>query len=441
MATILDGLQQGFGLKEQYLKNKMLKDEQQAYPDFLQSRNDLQRSNAGLAGVKLQYAPQMTQAELKKAQLENQYYAPNIMADIGYKRAQTGLANQQIKYTPLEMLIKAQGASQSASRFGGAYQLAKSLEAMSAPAREMWIANNQDQYNQMLADLANKQNTNMITPDIINKFIPGAVPASAPAGNASMPAGGLAGTANPQPAQLQQAPMQAAPQAPGGMAGNPQPPMQAAPPPGQFAPSTPDQVNQVKLANQMSANKALTTNATQRQLEGAIQVENIVNDPKIQQQVKDAAQYAGAMGKGSAAIDALSQTNPKAYENYVALKDQTMPLLFNRIKTLDQMGGTDTQREELMGLYKKAMDSATSNPAQFITQFNNLTSTLDTIAQSVQKSATPIAPVNRLEGVKAIPEKGASNQGMVTVIAPNGMAGQIPADKVDAALKKGFKRG
>jgi hypothetical protein len=330
----------------------------------------------------LNYAPQMSQADLAYKQAQ-----PGLIrAQTGEANAQTGLIGQQTKYYGMDELIKAQQANQSSSRFGPAYQLAKSLSSMPAATRATWIANNQDAYNQMVTDIANgnNQNQSFLTPQIMQQYFPGAMQQQPQQPQQQ---------ANPQ---MQQVPQQMQPPA------QPQMPGAQMQQPGRFAMPTPAQNAQTQQASQMSANQYLTTAATRRQMEGAMQVENIVNDPRIQTQVVNAAQYAGAVGKGSQAISALSQTNPKAYEDYLSLKNQTMPLLENRIKTLDQMGGTDKQREELQGLYNKTMDSLASNSSQFVGQFNELTKTLDTVAKSVQKSATPIFDVNRLNGSNQI---------------------------------------
>lgn len=336
-----------------------------------QSQLQAQQLANALQQNTLKYAPQMSQADLAIKQAQ-----PGLInAQTGETRAripllgaQTSLTNEQAQYLPLETLIKAQQANQSSNRFGQSYQLAKTLSEMSPAARSTWIANNQSSYNEMLANIANGKNNqeSFITPQIMQKYFPGLQ--SQQSGNQ----------------QMQQAPQQ--------MPGTQ---MQQ---PGLFAAPTPEQNEQTKLASEMSANQYLTTAATRRQMEGALQVENIVNDPRIQTQVINAAQYAGVMGKGSKAIAALSQTNPKAYEDYISLTQQTMPLLENRIKTLDQMGATDSQRKTLEDMFNKTSDSLTSNSDQFVTQFNALTKTLDTVAQSVQKSSTPVFDVNRLSG-------------------------------------------
>lgn len=390
------------------------------------------------------YAGQMAQQELQKAQLANETSGVNLQylpqdyqtqfalrgAQTGEAGAQTGLINQQAKYLPLDTLIKAQNANQSSDRFGKYYQLAKSLQSMPTAARATWIAQNQDSYNQMLTTLGNGNvQQSYLTPQIMQKFFPEMQ------GQPQAPQQPNQGAMAQQPQWMQQQSAQAMPakQQPQVM---PQRPYFVAP--------TAQQNSQVALANQMSANKALTTNATQRQMEGAIQVEGIMNDPKFQQQVLDASNYAGALRKGQAAIDALSQSNPNAYENYLAFKNQTMVLLESRIKTLDQMGATDKQREDLENLHASALNSLTSNPDQFVTQMNKLKQTLDTISHSVQKSASPISPVNRLQDFQDIGSGNNNptyfNTDRVNVVSSDGKKGTIPANQLQAALKAGYKQ-
>lgn len=373
-----------------------------------------------LAKAQLPYAAPSAQAQLQAQQLANALkqndlnYAPQMsQADLAYKqaqtpylRAQTGLVDQQSKYYPFDELIKAQAANQSSSRFGQAYQLRQTLLAMPAPTRAAWIAENQDAYNQMTADLANGQGKqqSLITPAILEQYFPGASQQQPDSTGNNLQQVLQQTGSSPVPNYLTRT----------GQSIQTQQPIVK---PGAFAQPTQELNDLTRKASIMAANKDLTTAATRRQVEGAIQVEGIVNDPRIQQQVVNAAQYAGAAGKGQAALDALSQTNPQAYEDYRSLRYQTMPLLQNRIKTLDQMGGTDKQREELQGLYDKAMDSMTSNPEQFITQFNALTKTLDTIAKAAQTSANPIFDVNRLQGNQQIPQPG-MQQALAPAVAP-----------------------
>lgn len=359
-----------------------------------------------LLGIQKQYMPQMQEAEigLKKGQeFENLGRGQNYFAEasIAPNRgrlydAQAGHFNALTSLAPQELDLKRQQLEQQKNRFGDAYNFSRVVNSLPAEVRAQVISQNPEAFANMVSTFG-------------NAAMQGAYPAqSQNALNAMPPQNG--GT--PQNALL-----------------NPQ----TSP----FAAPTPQQIADLQKTAQMYTNKKLTTGATQRQMEGAIQVESILNDPTIKQQAIDASQYAGAARKGAAALDALSQQNPAAYENYLAFKNQTMVLLQNRIKTLDQMGATDKQREELMGLYNKTMDSLASNPQQFITQFNKLGKTLDTIGRSVQKSASPIANVDRLEGYKPIPEM----DGRVTVTSPDGKTGSIPASQLQEALKAGYKEG
>ncbi len=428
--------------------------------------------------IQNQFAPQMNMQDLQRQQLANQLSQINLQtapqmnqADLAIKLAQPGLigaqANQanaqagylgeETKYVPLDTLIKAQQTAQMGSRFGQAYQLSKSLQSMSPAARDSWIAQNQDSYNDMLTTLGNQSSgaMNFITPGVMNRFFPGMI-----SGQQAAP---MQAQQNPQMQiqnpQAQNNNQSMRPIDTGAMSlstalmnGNYPPqaqqgnqvsspnvaPFVSAP---HFAPSTPDQVAQIKLANQLAANNSLTTAATRKQYEGAIQVEGMMNSTDFQNEAINAAKYAGALGKGKSFADALSQQNPQAYEDYLSFKDQRMVLLANRIKQLDAMGSTDTQRDELHGLYKKTADALTSNPDQFVTQLNNLGKAISDVAESVQKSATPMGGVNRLTGYNQIQNPYSQNNfqqsgNAVTVIDPTGQTHQIDRSRLSDAFKK-----
>ncbi len=351
----------------------------QYMPQQLQSENLSKQLANEMSKISLQYAPQMTQAELAYKQAQTPYLQAQtgaIPSEIALRQAQTGAIPSEIaqrnaqieeikqksQYMPLEMAMKASESQRMNNRFGPAFELSRALSSMPQAERSVWMAQHPEEYNNLIGNLANATAQGggaqgSINPEFINKYIPGAMH--------SVLGGGPAPTVP-------------------------------------FSQATPQNIDQLKTAAAMSANKALTSAATQRQMEGAIQVGGVMNDSELQTRAQDASNYAGAVRKGGAALDALSQTNPAAYENYLAFKNQDMVLLQNRIKQLDGMGATDSQREELHGLYSKTMDSLTSNPAQFITQFNKLGESLDRVAKSVQKSASPVVPINRLEGFKPI---------------------------------------
>lgn len=347
------GLAAGGNLAQQFIQNHFLKNNEE---EHLQKQ---QLANA-LAHIQLQFAPENMQTTMAYKQ-----------AQIPYLHAQTEKTKQATQLAPLNVLIKAQQAAQVGSRFGGAYQMARALQAMSPAARQLWIAQNQSQYNQMIAVLGNQTGANWLTPKILKKYFPQleSIPGETSSSNKALDALDVA---------LNQK--------------------------AHFNSPTANYVQQTQLANQISANNALTSTATRRQYEGALQVEEIFNDKNFQLQAQNAALYAGILGKGKTASTALSQTNPKAYEDYLAFKYQTLPLLESRIKTLDQMGATDTQRQLLENMLGKTANALTSNPRQFIIQLNALGKTLNLVARSVQFSASPLTPTNRIKNFNLIPE-------------------------------------
>lgn len=337
------GFATGQNLYQQWVNNRYLNDQNQ------QALQGQALANA-LTQLKLNLAPQTLQADLAYKQ-----------AQTPYLQANTERLKQETQFLPLDTLIKAQQSAQQGSRFGGAYQLSKALQTMSPAARQLWIAQHQAEYNQMLNDLGDKNSANnFITPNVLQTYFPQ-----------------LSNSNNPQSGAGQRA---------------------------LFSTSTPEEIQKTQLANQISANNALTTAATRRQYEGALQIEGIFNDPSFQTQAQNAALYAGAAGKGKAALSAISQSNPKAYEDYLAFQYQTLPLIESRIKTLDQMGASNAQRQLLENMLGKTANALTSNPKQFIIQLNELGKTLNLVARSVQGSASPLVPMNRVKDFNPIAE-------------------------------------
>lgn len=339
----------------------------------------MQTLNA-LAEIKRQYAPQTAEAdlELKQGQasmipartklLEEQAgHYPFLNA---LNVAQTRHQNVLSDLAPTKVQLERDRLKQSQSRFGAAYQMARMLSSMPPAQRAHWIAQNQGPYAQMLTDISNESVASM-------------------GGGQDMQMSPVQQTNGEVPKNALNMPM--------------------VPNNKQFQAPNEQQIAELKQTGLIAANNSLTDAATKRQFSGAMQVEAIMNDPVIQAQAINASKYAGAARKGKAALDALSQTNPEAYEDYIAFKDSTMVLLQNRIKTLDQMGATDKQREELTGLYTKTMDAFTSNPKQFITQYNKLGRTLAIIGKAVEKSASGVSYLKRLEGFNPIVEENAND--------------------------------
>ena len=325
--------------------------EAQFAPQFYSGRADEMTNRAGLTGVDLSYAPAM-----KKS-------------DLDYRRAQTGLLGEQLRQMPMKSAIDASKLQNSSSRFGKAYQLSRALGALPAPARGAWISENSAAYDQMLADLANSPESqgNQLPPEAQQYFSNVSQEQRQSLIDSGIPGFGAQ--------QLQSALPEASSL--------------------QFQ-ATPASEEKIRTASQIAANRGLTTAATQRQMEGAIQVEELMNDPELNRKAKSASEFAGLIGRGKKSLSELSQTNPEKYEDYISFKNQDMTLILNRIKTLDAMGATNEQRKELNGLYDKTMDSLTSNPKQFMIQFKNLKDSTNRVAKAVEKSANVLDYPSRL---------------------------------------------
>lgn len=394
-------------------------------------KQDLQKQKLAnaLAQIQLQYAPQSEKAKASLLSQQAQYYGPETESGINARNASTDLNKAQLKYMPLEEMLKLYQAQQQTDRFGNAYQLNRALQSLAPASRALWISENSDQYTEMLKTMAdNSTNNNKRTPydDALNKVAKDVfpnMPLQLSGDDIQKLAQGGVGTVPQQSPQMM--PQQQAggfsPIPPGAFQGQQQQPSQMPPQqqpsyqmPPQQQPQTLPMNNPnseaLKKASLLSANNYLTTAATKNQLEGAVQVSSIMNDPGFQERAANAALYAGALGKGKEAITALSQTNPKAYEDFLTFKNADITLVKNRIKTLDKMGATDAQREELNGLFDKTMNSLTSNPQQFVIQLNNLGKAIDTVAKGVQKSAAPLGGVNRIEEYKPIKESEHSDE-------------------------------
>ena len=330
------GLTTGQNLYQQGINNRSLA---QANQQALQGQA---LANA-LAQLKLNLAPQTLEADLAYKQ-----------AQVPYLQANTQKLNQETQLAPLASLIKVQQTNQSGSRFGGAYQLAKALSELSPPVRTAWIAEHQDAYNQMLSNLGNKDNPTLLTPNVVKQFLP-------------VINGNMDNLSLSHPSIS----------------------------PRSFQAPTDTLNEQLKRLGQLQANQYLTTTATRRQAEGGQQLAMMINDPQFNEIVNSASIYAGAAGKGKAFLAQLSQSNPKAYEDYRALKQIYMPLVESAIKRLDQLGASNSQREMLKNMFDKTADEWSANPSQFILQFHNLTHAINLVEKSVNASATPAYNVSR----------------------------------------------
>src|SRR5882762_4879219 len=247
----LNALQQGFNMgilpfkekadmKQQQLANALAQAQLQYYPQQAQSGIDAQKSATNRNNIEAQYLPQ------------------DMQSQINARNAQTGLTNQQTKFLPLDKMIDAINSQRANSRFGNAYQLSKALGSMPQATRDQWIAQHQEEYADMVNTMANQAAQTQGTQggDMLNNAM-----------------------SQYFPNMMQKLPQSSSQQA--NLAANA--------PPGSFT-TTPEQVAQLRNASQISANNSLTTPKTRNQLEGAIQVGSVMNDPGFRQRAMNASQ-------------------------------------------------------------------------------------------------------------------------------------------------------
>lgn len=419
----------------QQIKLKYAPEREEAELAYTQAQLPYLQAQTSEIGLKNKYYPQGIQSEIAKrladiglTNMQTKFYPQNVEADIANKLADAEFRKASTKFMPIEQATHAVDTLRKGSRFGQAYELSTALKNMGTATREAWISQNPDAYMEMVNTLANQslEKKEDFGAQLLNNLLKTAFPQESLTLNANdqnkLRESGIAQPGNiPNISTINQS----------------LPTLPVNPNSKKAFSTNPQQSEELKKSLWLSANKELVTAATRRQMEGAIQVENIMNDPELQRKVINASEYAGAVGKGKVFSDALSQSNPSAYEDYLSLVNHDMVLLQNRIKTLDQMGSTDSQREELHGLYEKTMSSSLSNPKQFIEQFNKLGSAIDRIAKAVKKSASPIGEDNRLEGFKPIK---INQNNMVKIQAVDGKIWSIPKDNIDKAIARGAKR-
>jgi hypothetical protein len=403
-AGIIEALQKGL------LTGSKIKEQRQGA--------DAQKLANALTKINLKNAPAMNEADLQYKQ-----------AQTPYLQAQTNALNTDTNFVPLKNAISAAQVLNSNQRFGQSYQLSLMLKNMPTAARDAWIAHNPEAYTAMMNDMANQGNgggqsnqfspADFLAPVLSQYYRSGNIPMS----GVNNPAAGSTDGLQISPEQIDS------------MSNNPQMAKLGARP--SFS-TSPEQAQQIQKASEISANNALTTTATRNQLEGGIQTHSIMNDPSFIKKAQDAAEYAGALGRGKSVAAAFSQTDPEKYENAMSFRYHDMVLIENRIKSLDKMGTTDSQREELHGLYDKTMNSLTSNKQQFMQQLGLLKESLERVEKAVQKSASPIFNVDRIGFGSDKSMSNNTQQQMVTLDEINGAAKKlgITPDEVKKRLQQ-----
>ena len=304
-------------LLRQQLANQLSRTKNQyAEPMFKEGLSAAKLEN-DISRVKAEYARPQASAELLKQQLENKWYEPNTRSEIGYRNAQANLANTQnqwygakaqsdidfnsarIKEMPLKNIIDAVNAMRQNNRFNDAYQMSTMLKNMTPEARALWIAAHQDEYNANLNALANKSSQSELSEG--QQTLVNALRQYAP---------DIASQSQQQPSQGQEPPaVNNAQQSgeplfsellsnqlqqlfSGNQQGQPQQPQATNNP--RFS-SSPEEIEQLKLANEMFANRKASGTKASNMAQFAKRAD-ILNErlrPKLNEVIPRISRYAG----------------------------------------------------------------------------------------------------------------------------------------------------
>jgi len=451
---------QGFtGAQDMYAKNVQ---NQYLQPTLQQELLKAQYNNQ-LLGAQAQLAQPMAQAGLATAQaqapLMNAQTQEALLGKIPQEQASANLSNVTAQYMPFDSLVKAQNTINSNQRFGWAYQLRNWLNQLPPATKAAWIAQNQQQYNDMGAALGNSQNTNYITPQIVGQYFPGLnarVPLTPQAqqqvaqqaqqqATAAMPGAAAAGMGNlgqylsPKPGvplsnQLNQA---AQPQQPTAQVAN-----NIAP--GGFGfQSTPDITAITKNASMMAANKDLTTGTTNTRYQAAIAADNLLNSPSVAQGFNTLAKYSGIQGMTDAQAQRI--LSPQEWANYSSARDQMSSILSGSIKQLESMPTSNAGLENAKNYFQQAQQALMKNAPAYMSYVNQGRQYLDAEAKALQTAANPVFNVNRLPSPVTYPGTPAPQAQATSSTAPantvqmsyQGKIWHVPVDKVGIMKKNG----
>jgi len=361
-------------------------------------QNQIAKAAAGVA-------PQMVQAKLGLSQ-----------AQIPLVQANTAHTQEGTKLMPLQAAIEAQNSQnvldrlgQSRSRFGQAYQMSRMLRAMSPAARSAWMANHQQQYDQMTADIANGVNSGAISSQSLQQSSPNTLITAQLLQQSGIPPATMA---SPVTQQQQRAggvkapnPMQGVPQsmaAPqGAQLGNAiksalgngmqqqpsQPFMETAP-----------QTAQIRRASKMAANKDLTTTTIQNQAQSGAALEKFINGPNATKMLSALSSYPGIGGSLEKEYDKL-KGNPK-YLQYEEAQKQFAPFIAGGISQLEGLAKTDHGLNSALDTLKKNQLNFLNSPEQGVQYFNNLKQLLASRNAALQSAAHPMFNVQRIQGAQ-----------------------------------------
>lgn len=406
-------------------------------------------------GIQHQYAPQMADVALQKGLLTNQYLPA------GYN-------------------IKAQNALNGMQRNNPANQFLRSLASFSPQERAIFMANpsNANAVSRALQQLQGRMDQGNTNSPTINSLL-GAPPPMSSAGMGSgydgpppMPSqGGQTGPVDPgdatgfalNPRDMSNISrmVQSGPPTPDMNPQNGGAPIDVNAPPAvvQYQPnrSYNDRVQDLRTLN---VSKQLVHPTQLARANAAVSFEQWAaqNQQQYSERMKNAALYAGAVGKGKQYMDQMNKKTPQAFTDYTWFQTEFVPNFVNNIKLMDKLSSSNKQRDELHGMIDYVNNFA-SNPTAAIKNINNAMKTANQIASSVYSGAEPIQKgiyrraydIPPMQGdyiqggMSSAPAKISSPRGggssMVKIIDPAGVAHSISQDKVNAFLAEPIAKG
>jgi len=414
--------------------------------------------NLQTSGTKADYLQPSLQEKLRQQQITSQFMPQQQQSDISSKQAQTQLLQEQSKYLPLKYAIDLSQNLRASSRFGPSYDLAKTLQSMPMAQKAAWVAQNPQQYNDLVNTMASKayqsyqDPTSNFLSGIANQYYPGMNTDQSNSQNINQPSQEQnAGTQGQQNDSLNaQMQGQNPPQTLSGQMQGQQPQE------GVFS-TTPEQQQQFQNAVQLSANRSNTSGQMNGRADSAVALEKFLLDNKDEysQRLNNAIQYSAMGGKAKKAIDfakeQMGQPN-KMYEDYQWAVHTFRNDVNNQIRMMEKMGATDAQRQDANNLLS-AIDSISVNPEGAKNLLNTQISTIQQTSDAIFGAAEPVykgiyrkthdipeMQGNYLDAGKPQTVGEQIPSGNIKVKSPDGKVGYIPNEDIDEAMKEGYTK-
>jgi hypothetical protein len=417
-------------------------------------------ANTGILQTQNKFEPILDNLKVQNAQLDGliksqtfKGLAPAQQAALHLKQSQINYVQAKIKMLPQQMAAQQKRTDWYQS---AAYQFSKTLHSLPANMRAAYIHDHIDLYNQLLQQQQQAALTASTppasagapggTPTTPLAAPPGAPPDISALSDTGMPddvTAGLTDTGDITQgapdmganAQSPEIPPIAPPATVAPTQGAPSPnnaPSDVTPP---VAPPQKSNLNALKFAAEIDANKKSVSPQIYKRFENSMEFENWLSANHYDRIAKNAALYAGALGKGKAALDAIKRDNPQSYEDYLEFHNSFASTAANYNKVMEGLGVQESQRNEILGNVTQAFNSYSGNPDRALDQYNRWKDNLRRVARSASLVAQPIYP-GTLEKHYNIDLSEPSGVGGMVNILVNGVPASIPAANLKEALKR-----